>query len=201
MLLLERYNKMFLDFEFRGRTDSQLAQKLEKNSFFNPEWSTSDMNKYIEEDDGLKGEYGYFQFCVDDKTYGEYREDIEWDILSMNIYDWFSNFVQAFILLKDNNIVYISDVETSEVWIKMVADEENIQISEIYADKPDGSHSVEVDINLIEKSKVWEKTIKIQDFERELVLKGKQYLAELKKLNNETNKYIQKLEVGLKEIK
>jgi hypothetical protein len=29
-------------------TDSQLAQKLEKNSFFNPEWSTSDMNKYVE---------------------------------------------------------------------------------------------------------------------------------------------------------
>jgi hypothetical protein len=29
-------------------TDSQLAQKLEKNSFFNPAWSTSDMNKYVE---------------------------------------------------------------------------------------------------------------------------------------------------------
>ncbi|WYJ88082.1 hypothetical protein A5866_003210 [Enterococcus sp. 12C11_DIV0727] len=29
-------------------TDSQLAQKLEKNSFFNPEWSTNDMNKYVE---------------------------------------------------------------------------------------------------------------------------------------------------------
>lgn len=29
-------------------TDSQLAQKLEKNSFFTPEWSTSDMNKYVE---------------------------------------------------------------------------------------------------------------------------------------------------------
>lgn len=29
-------------------TDSQLAQKLEKNSFFNSKWSTSDMNKYVE---------------------------------------------------------------------------------------------------------------------------------------------------------
>lgn len=156
---------------------------------------------YIEDDDDLKGEYGYFQLCVDGKTYGEYREDIELDILSMNIYDWFSNFVQAFILLKNNNIVCISDVETSEVWIKMVADEEDIQISEIYADKPDGIHSVETDINLNEKRKVWEKTIKIQDFERELVLKGEQYLSELKIFNNETNEYIQKLEMQLKEIK
>lgn len=156
---------------------------------------------YIEDDDELKGEYGYFQLCVDDKTYGEYREDIELDILSMNIYDWFSNFVQAFISLKNGNIVYISDVETSEVWIKMMANEENIQISEIYADKPDGSHSVETDINLDEKNRVWEKTVKVLDFQRELVLKGEQYLSELKKLNSETNEYIQKLEKQLKEIK
>lgn len=156
---------------------------------------------YIEDDDDLKGEYGYFQFCVDDKTYGEYREDIELDILSMNIYDWFSNFVQAFILLKNNNIVYISDVETSEIWIKMITDKENIQISEIYANKPDGSHSVETDINLDEKTKIWEKTVRVQDFQKELVLKGEQYLSELKKLNSATNEYIQKLEIQLKESK
>ncbi|WP_207578313.1 hypothetical protein [Listeria seeligeri] len=159
-------------------------------------------NSYIEDDDDdLKGEYGYFQLCVDDKTYGEYRDDIELDILSMNIYDWFSNFVQAFILLKSNSIVYISDVETSEVWIKMITDEENIQISEVYADKPEGSYSVETDINLDEKNKIWEKTVKVQDFQKELVLKGKQYLSELKKLNSRTNEYIQKLETQLKEIK
>jgi hypothetical protein len=29
-------------------SDSQLAQKLEKNTFFNPNWSTDDMNKYVE---------------------------------------------------------------------------------------------------------------------------------------------------------
>lgn len=157
---------------------------------------------YIEDDDELKGEYGYFQLCLDDKSYGEYREDIELDILSMNIYDWFSNFAQASILLKsNNNIVYISDVETSDVWIKMMVDEENIQISEIYADKPDGSHSVETDINLNEKSRVWEKTVKFQEFQKELVLKGEQYLSELKKINNGNNEYVQKLEMQLKEIK
>ncbi|MBL1230948.1 hypothetical protein IW492_17105 [Enterococcus sp. BWB1-3] len=136
---------------------------------------------------------------MDDKTYGEYREYIELDILSMNIYDWFSNFAQTCMLLK--NIVYLSDVETSEVWIKMIADGEDVQISEIYADKPDGSHSVETDINLDEKNRVWEKTVKVLDFQRELVFKGEQYLLELKKLNSETNEYIKKLEMQLKEIK
>ncbi|MBL1230999.1 hypothetical protein IW492_17380 [Enterococcus sp. BWB1-3] len=156
---------------------------------------------YIEDDDELKGEYGYFQLCLGDKTYGEYREDVELDILSMNIYDWFSNFAQACILLENNNVVYISDVETPEVWIKMMANKENIQISEIYADKPEGSHSVETDINLEEKNRTWEKTVKVLDFQRELVLKGEQYLSELKKLNSGTNEYIQKLEMQLKEIK
>lgn len=156
---------------------------------------------YIEEDDNLKGEYGYFQLCADDKTYGEYREDIELDILSMDIYDWFCNFIQALILLKNNNVVYISDVETSEVWIKIASEEKNIQISEIYADKPDGSHSVEININLDETNIIWAKTVKFQDFQKELVLKGQQYLSELKKLNSGTNEYIQKLEMHLKEIK
>ncbi|MBO0477908.1 hypothetical protein DOK76_12570 [Vagococcus sp. DIV0080] len=156
---------------------------------------------YFEDEDELKGEYGYFQLCVDDKTYGEYREDIELDILSMNIYDWFSNFAQACILLKNKNIVYISDVETSEVWIKLMTDGEDVQISEIYADKPDGSRSVETDINLDEKNRVWEKMVKVIDFQSELFLKGEQYLSELKKSNSETNEYIQKLEMQLKEIK
>jgi len=30
-------------------TDEQLAKNLEKNSFFNPEWSIDDVNKYAEE--------------------------------------------------------------------------------------------------------------------------------------------------------
>lgn len=153
------------------------------------------------EDDYLNGEYGYFQFCIDGQCYGEYREDIELDILSTNIYGWFSYFIQAMCLLRNNSIVYISDTDTSEVWIKLVVDEEAIQISEICAEKPEGSYSVETDINLNEKSIAWKRAVKAANFQKELVFKGEQYLAALKRLNQKANKKIEKLEIQLKEIK
>lgn len=158
-------------------------------------------NSYIEDDDDLKGEYGYFQLCVNDKTYGEYRDDIELDILSMNIYDWFCNLAQAFILLKNNSAVYISDVDTSEVWIKMMIDNDNIRISEIYADKPEGSSSVETDINLNEINEIWGETVKLQEYQKELVLKGEQYLSEMKNLNSRNNEYILKFETELEKMR
>lgn len=60
---------------------------------------------FIEEDDNLKGEYGYFLVKINNECYGEYREDIDLDILSMNIYDWFSNFIQAILLIRSNDKV------------------------------------------------------------------------------------------------
>jgi hypothetical protein len=158
-------------------------------------------NSFIEEDDNLKGEYGYFLVKINNECYGEYREDIDLDILSMNIYDWFSNFIQAILLIKSDDKVYISDVETSEVWIKLVKSEENLQISEVLADKPEGSLSVDADIKLNEKSTVWESSINLQDFEKELIVKGEQYVAELKKLNAENNELLKELEILLEKIK
>ncbi|MGG5342902.1 hypothetical protein [Enterococcus sp. AZ192] len=156
---------------------------------------------FIEEDDNLKGEYGYFLVKINNECYGEYREDIDLDILSMNIYDWFSNFIQAILLIKSNDKVYISDVETPEVWIKLVKSEENLQISEVRADKPEGSLSVEADIELNEKSTVWESLINLQDFQKELILKVEQYVAELKNLNTENNELMKELEILLEKIK
>ncbi|QAR36735.1 hypothetical protein [Lactiplantibacillus plantarum] len=54
----------------------------------------------IEDNDRLKGEYGYFLFSVNENNYGECRDDTNLDILSMNIYDWFVNFIEAINLLK-----------------------------------------------------------------------------------------------------
>lgn len=156
---------------------------------------------FIEEDDNLKGEYGYFLVKINNECYGEYREDIDLDILSMNIYDWFSNFIQAILVIRSKGKVYISDVETPEVWIKLVKSEENLQVSEVRADKPEGSLSVEADIELNEKSTVWESSVNLQDFQKELIFKGEQYVEELKKLNAENNELMKELEILLEKIK
>lgn len=159
-------------------------------------------NSFIEEGDTLKGEYGYFIFNIHDKCYGEYMEEIDLDILSMNIYNWFINFMESIQFFENKNRVYISDVETPNVWIKMInKDDKNIQISEIRAEKPEGSKAVETDVDLVEQYIVWEKTVGFGEVVRELTYKGNQYLSELKKINNKDNKYIQELETMIHNLK
>lgn len=148
----------------------------------------------IEDDDRLKGEYGYFLFSVNENNYGEYRDDVDLDILSIDIYDWFDNFIEAINLLKTKKEVYISDVETQEVWIKLVIqDVDTIKISEIRAEKPEGSLAVEADIELHEKSTVWEEIVQFSDVKRVLFSASEDYISKLKKINDTKNDYIEKL--------
>ncbi|QAT29003.1 hypothetical protein EQW38_01685 [Lactiplantibacillus plantarum] len=148
----------------------------------------------IEDNDGLKGEYGYFLFSVNENNYGEYRDDVDLDIFSTDIYDWFVNFIEAINLLKTKKEVYISDVETQEVWIELtVLNIDTIKISEIRAEKPEGSLAVETDIELHEKSTVWEEIVQLSDVKRVLLSTSEDYLAKLKKINDTNNDYIEKL--------
>lgn len=80
----------------------------------------------------------------------------------MDIYEWFSNFIKAVLLLKTNtDLVYINDVDTDEVWIKMLANESNIQISEVYADKPEGIAYISSNLNEKARNgkKLWSREI------------------------------------------
>ncbi len=159
-------------------------------------------NSFIGDDDTLKGEYGYFLFNIHDKFYGEYIEEIDIDILSMNIYSWFMNFMKSIQFFENKNSVYISDVETQDIWIKMInKDNKNIQISKIHAEKPEGSKAVETDIHLVEQHIAWEKIVGFWEVLRELIYKGNQYLSELKKINNKDNQYIQELETMINDLK
>ncbi|WP_317914345.1 hypothetical protein [Carnobacterium maltaromaticum] len=158
-------------------------------------------SSFIEEEDALKGEYGYFLLKLGNESYGEYREDIDLEILSMDIYDWFTNFINAIKLLRTKEHVYISDVETPEVWIKLAnLGLDNIEISELRAEKPDGSHAVESEIELVEKKILWTETIKLEEFTSNLNTQVDIYLSELKLLNSSNNKYVKKLDKLVSEI-
>ncbi|MFJ8462041.1 hypothetical protein ACIQ57_23470 [Lysinibacillus xylanilyticus] len=66
----------------------------------------------------LKGEDGYFQIQVDDETYGLYLQD-DLDSFSVSVYWWFVYFLQSIKLIKNERLVYISDIETPRVWIEL----------------------------------------------------------------------------------
>ncbi|WP_412935997.1 hypothetical protein [Lactiplantibacillus plantarum] len=106
-----------------------------------------------------------------------------------------------FTICQTKKEVYISDVETQEVWIKLaVLNIDTIKISEIRAEKPEGSLAVETDIELHEKSTVWEEIVQLSDVKRVLLATSEDYLAKLKKMNDTNNDYIEKLIALVDEI-
>lgn len=72
----------------------------------------------IYDDHELKGADGYFQIQVDNENYGLLLSE-ELDVFSVSVYWWFYYFLEATELLKNEKQVYISDIETPQVWIEL----------------------------------------------------------------------------------
>ncbi|MDL2302484.1 hypothetical protein LJC58_09030 [Lachnospiraceae bacterium OttesenSCG-928-D06] len=147
------------------------------------------------EDYEISGENGYFELTFVDEIYGIYiSEDI--DIFSVSIYWWFYYLLEALDKIQDENYVLICDIETSNTWIEIKRDTDILNISEVSADKPNGSTAVECTIMPNLKYEYWkDKKILFEDFKLEILSKAREYLEELKSLNVEKHSQIINLEM------
>ncbi|WII39026.1 hypothetical protein [Paenibacillus thiaminolyticus] len=148
----------------------------------------------------LNGSDGYFQFKIDNETYGIFiPEDI--DEFSVSIYWWLYYFLKAVLILKTESYVLISDIEKPKIWIELKKEKNIVQISKVTADKPEGSGAIETKEmpNLIHH--YWKnKQVTYENLKTEVVNKAKLYIEELRVLNNEVNKDILKLESLIVEL-
>ncbi|MBO0424014.1 hypothetical protein [Enterococcus plantarum] len=147
------------------------------------------------------GEIGYFQLIVGDSEYGAYL-DKEVDIVSVSIYWWMRYFVEATLKLREENPIYISDIETPRVWIELAKQNDNtIIIGKIESPKLEGSSAIESG-NKIEKKKIdWEEKINFEEYNVELISAFEKYLNDLNTLNTQENCYIEELEKLLDQLK
>ncbi|MEA0566289.1 hypothetical protein [Lysinibacillus irui] len=148
----------------------------------------------------LNGADGYFQFEIDNETYGIFiPEDI--DEFSVSVYWWLYYFLKAVLILKTESYVLISDIEKPKIWIELIREENTLKISKVTADKPEGSGAIETKEmpNLIHH--YWkDKQVSYEIFKTEVVNKAKLYIEEVRVLNNEANKDILTLESLILEI-
>ncbi|MFS7421292.1 hypothetical protein AB6878_08870 [Carnobacterium maltaromaticum] len=146
------------------------------------------------------GEIGYFQLIVGDSEYGAYL-DKEAGIVSVSIYWWMRYFVEATLKLREENLIYISDIETPRVWIKLAKQDDNtIIIGKIESPKLEGSSAIESE-NKIEKKKIdWEEKINFEEYNVELISAVEKYLNDLNTLNTQENCYIEELEQLLNQL-
>lgn len=156
-------------------------------------------NDCVEETE-LNGADGYFQFEIDNETYGIFiSEDI--GEFSVSIYWWLYYFLKSLLILKTESYVLISDIEKPKIWIELIKEKNIVKISKVTADKLEGSGAIETKEmpNLIHQ--YWEdKQVSYENLKTEILKKSKLYIKELRVLNNEFHKDILNLESLILEI-
>lgn len=157
-------------------------------------------NENVEEME-LNGADGYFQFEIDNETYGIFIPE-EIDEFSVSIYWWLYYLLKAVLILKTESYVLISDIEKPKIWIELKKEKNILKISKVTADKPEGSRAIEMKEmpNLIHQ--YWkDKQVSYENLKTEVVNKTKLYIEELRVLNiNENHKEILNLESLILEI-
>lgn len=148
----------------------------------------------------LNGTEGYFQFEIDNETYGIFITE-EIDDFSVSVYWWFYYFLEAVWILKTERYVLISDIEKPNIWIELKKEKNVVVISKVSADKPEGSGAIETKKVPNLTYQYWnEKRVAYEDLKKEVIDKTKLYVEELKVLNNESNKDILRMERLILEI-
>lgn len=148
----------------------------------------------------LNGTEGYFQFEIDNETYGIFITE-EIDDFTVSVYWWLYYFLEVVRLLKTERYVLISDIEKSNIWIELKMEKDIVEISKVSADKPEGSGAIETKKVPNLTYPYWkEKRVIYEDLKKEVIDKTKLYVEELKVLNNESNKEILKMEKLVLEI-
>lgn len=167
-------------FSLKYKIFNDLEDELEANEFY--------------------GEFGYFQLLVGNNEYGFYL-DKEVEAFSVSIYWWMRYFVEATLKLSTEDTVYVSDIETPEIWIELKKiDEDVISISKIEANKLDGSSAVASESQIENKRIKWKEEVKFSEYKSEIIKTCEKYLDDLIHLNGQGNVYIKDLEELLKRI-
>lgn len=149
-------------------------------------------NNEIEADE-LNGEYGYFQFDIDHESYGILIPQ-EIEEFSVSVYEWFSNFLEALLILENNNYALISDIEKIDIWIELKKEDNSLKISKVSSDKIEVG-GVILKEKLPDRKYLYlkEKEVSFIEFKSELLEKAQSYIEEIKELNNPENKYLEEL--------
>lgn len=147
------------------------------------------------------GEIGYFQLIANNSEYGVYL-DKEVDIVSVSIYWWMRYFAEATLKLKEKKTIYISDIETTKVWIELTKKDDNtIIIGKIQSPKLDGFSAIESESKIEKETIDWEEKINFEEYNVELISTFEKYLNDLNAINTQGNCYIKELEKLLNQLK
>ena len=132
------------------------------------------------------GDKGYYKMHCNENTYGDiFSNDLE-SIMGTNyLYDWVEDITKVTLKLQEVNYVALSDIESYNLWIEFYKDDEDLYISLVNADKPDGTESIAYELfNKSYSEDLWtEEKIKFVEFKKEIVRVVGKYVEDVKVCN------------------
>ena len=138
----------------------------------------------LEDEDGeIKGTDGQFEIKCNNSVYGDFNLSAL-DIFHEQIYGWIKRYLRIVKRLQNSDYVVLSDIDSYKTWIEFKKNEDILIISQVDADKPDGSSDIENKlVNLRERR--WSETISYLQFEEEVISKSISFVKELKEINSQ----------------
>lgn len=153
------------------------------------------------ESENLIGEYGYFNFTIDNESYGIIIDE-EIDDFSVSVYNWFTSFLKSLETLETENYVLINDIESFNAWIEMCRNKEVLSVSKVSGNKVGQGGWVRKEKLSDVDYKFWkDKKVLFTDFKTEILEKSEEYIAELVKLNSLQNNNVIELSDLVAKIK
>ena len=131
---------------------------------------------------------GFFQFKVNDKEYGYFKEGIleegeeGFDLITT----WFEGLLTTLIALKNgNSYVVLSDIESYKIWMEFKSLKSGmINISLIEAEMKDGSKQVETKPPENIAYNNWkDEIVSYNEIYTEIIRKAEEYLASIREIN------------------
>lgn len=153
------------------------------------------------ESENLIGEYGYFNFTIDNESYGIIIDE-EIDDFSVSVYNWFTSFLKSLETLETENYVLINDIESFNAWIEMCRNKEVLSVSKVSGNKVGQGGWVRKEKLSDVDYKFWkDKKVLFTDFKTEILEKSEEYIAKLVKLNSLQNNNVIELSDLVAKIK
>ena len=151
--------------------------------------------------DDFPGADGFLEIDCNGVKYGEmYPPELDHVICPMKLRDWLESLLQVAIYLESRDYVVLNDNDSCGVWLEFKRQADDLFISVVRGNMPDGFQTIEFSLRDPEYSRDWgNQKVSFQQFKDELIHVAEKYLQEVSRYRQETH-LIPRLEWALWEL-
>ena len=140
--------------------------------------------------DDFWGENGFLSLKFNDLKYGDIYSDELNDLMdTVSVFNWFERLLKVYNYLYVNDQVYLSDVDSYNIWISFKKNNSFLTVDLVSLTKDSGTKDIEFFLQSYKTVSGFSRTLKWNEFSTELLKKTGKYIDSLYKNNNDISKF------------